>query len=92
MSADQPELTEQVIGARRELEQMARYEPGRGAANTRRRVREVLEAVAKDDRGAAARPDITYALGWVRRLDDWDREVSAKRHLSRRTSRDIGPR
>lgn len=70
----------------------AGYQGGTGAESTRQRVREGLDDLAREALADAVRAELLYAAGWIAKAEEADRRVSAKRHLDRRPSRDIGQR
>ena len=80
-----------VARARSEMHD-AGHKGGRGAEQTRQRVVTSLESLAGEPEAQIARDDVDAAIRWVRKAGEIDREVSAKRHLARRPSRDIRPR
>lgn len=65
------------------------YQGGLGAQRTRQGVRELLDDLARDPNAGAVRGELLYAIGWIQKAEEIDREVSAKRHIDRRPSRDI---
>jgi hypothetical protein len=70
----------------------AGHKGGRGAEQTRQRVVASLESLAAEPAAQLARDDVDAAIRWVRKAGEIDREVSAKRHLPRQSSRDIARR
>jgi hypothetical protein len=87
-SGGQSALGDRVIEAGDDM-QTAGYNAGPPGAEARQRVRGLLEDVGNDPAAATIRDELTYALGWLRRVDHFHRELSAKRHLNRQPSRDI---
>jgi hypothetical protein len=83
-------LATTVLGAGAEMRRA--YLGGRGAAGIRAHVRTTLDEVASDPMAEAVRSDLQYAMGWIDKAERIDQEVSAKRHLDRRPSRDIRQR
>jgi hypothetical protein len=84
----QEDLATRALSASADMRD-AGYQGGLGAQSTRRGVRERLADLARDPNAEAVRGDLLYAIGWIQKAEEIDREVSAKRHIDRRPPRDI---
>jgi hypothetical protein len=80
-------LAAAVLGA--SIEMTRAYQGGRGADGVRSHVRTFLRDIASDPAADAVRGELHYAIGWIEKAERIDKEVSAKRHLDRRASRDL---
>jgi hypothetical protein len=84
----QPALGDRVIEAGDDM-QTAGYNSGPPGIEARQRVRGLIEEVENEAAAETVRDELTYALGWLRRVDHFHRELSVKGHLRRQPSRDI---